>query len=259
MIRHLNFTGRRKIPRGDVSIRLEERPGADHAFSVSLSLDDMKIPRDAKVFVEAYREGLFMRFAFGTAGSIKPPADTTLSAFGSMVVPLFRVKVVGCRKDYGQILASVDRIVPLRPHQGESERIPLLPVEFREMGQRVWELDLADGPMLMLNKGIVQLGGVARADASFLALVHPEILRQVLAEILFEQDQNDPDSDEDDWMCNWLKYARDLTGRHEMPPADNSERAIREKSEWIDRAVSAFCEIRQVRSRFEQELSAKKG
>jgi hypothetical protein len=254
MIRRLNFTGRKKIPRACLQVKLEEAKGGALTFDMRLELDSLDLPQGAKIYVEAYRGHTYMRFPWGTTSSLTAPSDRALSEFSGGLLPLFRIKVVGTGKVAGRILAAVDRIAPLHPKEEESRRIPLLPVEYRDLGQRVWALDLEDGPVLLLSRDLPQAGDLARSDPSFLALAHPEILRRVLTEILLEQEHDDTDSDDGDWRCQWLRFAISLPGMGRTPPAGRSEAASQDKRDWIETAVGAFCQAHEARSRFEQAL-----
>ena len=68
MKRRVNFTGRKRIPRRDVSVSLMERDGP-RSFDATLRLDGSGLPKDAMVYVEAYHKTDYMRYPFGTVGS----------------------------------------------------------------------------------------------------------------------------------------------------------------------------------------------
>ena len=68
MIRRMNYTGRRRIARSRVSVRLRPVPGTGWTFDADMDLVDYGFPAEARVFVEAYNATSYMRFAFGSAG-----------------------------------------------------------------------------------------------------------------------------------------------------------------------------------------------
>jgi len=212
------------------------------------------LPTIAKIRVEAYYGTSSMNFSFGTVRRPAAPKDTTLTEIPPGALPRFRIKVVGDGKDRGRILALADRVVPLKPEDDSASPIPLLPVHFRGLGDRIWRLDLEDGPVLELNREVSGIANLARSDPSFLALVYPEIVRCVLTEIVIENDHTDPLFDEDDWMSLWLCFAGRLPGIALPPPSGRSQERLAEKREWIEQAVQAFCEGHKTRARLEEIL-----
>src|SRR5438477_4242186 len=141
MIRRFNYTGRKKIVRDDVAIILTS-DGSVKGFEANLSaLGDSKynLPKDARLFVEAYERTAYMRFDFGTTGTITPPPREArlLTEFEGSNGIRFRVKVVDCAHD-AQLLAEADGILPLTPEESEQNKLPLLPVRSEDLGQEVW-------------------------------------------------------------------------------------------------------------------------
>lgn len=257
MIRRLNYTKRRAVPRERAVIRLVEGPDGRFAFSAELDLAGLRFPPEARVFVEAYRPYACQRFSFGTVGDPDLPSTTLLDEFPPGAVPRFRVKVVDARGAVGRLLGVLDRLVPFKPGDVTSDRIPLLPVEYLDLGEQVWRLDLEDGPVLALNRALPQIGELARTDAAFLALAYPAILRRVLEEVLLVEDHNDPDTDPDDWKSQWLRFALGLPGVSGRPPAGSGDAIRQEKRDWIEAAVDAFCEQRRARSLFERQVGGR--
>lgn len=253
MIRRMNYTGRKRIARSRVNVRLLPATGGGWAFDADFDLADYEFPSDASVFVEAYNATSYMRFGFGTVGAITPPADTRLFDITAGPLPKFRVKVVDTRTRFGLLLGVTDKLIPLRPDEELARRQSLLPVEFRELGNRVWRLDLSDWPVLELNRRIADLGEVARSADSFAALVYPEVVRRILHEAVIEQECTDPSFDDDDWPGLWLTYACSLPNVAQ-PPEGGDERARALQADWIERAVDAFCRSREMRIRFERAI-----
>ncbi|NJN05089.1 MAG: hypothetical protein HC814_00010 [Rhodobacteraceae bacterium] len=251
MMRRLNYTGRRRIPRALVSVRLVPSQNGVWSFNAEFELAEFDFPAEARVYVEAYNATSYMRFEFGTVGVRSVPADLRLTEITPSPLPKFRLKVVDGR--LGLLLAVADKLVPLRPEEDETHKQSLLPVDFRDLGDRIWRLDLTDWPVLELNRRIADLGEVARSADSFLALVYPEVVRRILHEALVAQDQTDPDFDDSDWTSLWLRYACSLPGI-EPPPEGVGEDADARKEQWIEQTVQAFCRTRDARVRFEHAL-----
>jgi hypothetical protein len=253
MMRRLNYTGRRRIPRSRVTVRLVPEPDGVWAFDAGFDLSGYDFPPESSVYVEAYNATSYMRFAFGTVGAYAAPEDRRLTEITPSPLPKFRLKVVDNRERHGMLLAVADKLVPLRPEEDETHKQSLLPVDFRDLGERIWRLDLSDWPVLELNRRIADLGEVARSADSFLALVYPEVVRRILYAAIVEEGQTDPDFDESDWTSLWLRYACTLPNV-EPPPDGVGEEALARKEQWIEQAVQAFCRARDARLRFERAI-----
>jgi hypothetical protein len=256
MIRRLNYTGRKRIARARATVRLLPAPGGGWQFDAEFELDGHDFPADASVFVEAYNATSYMRFDFGTVAARRQPPDLRLTEITASPLPKFRLKVVDMRR--GLLLGVADKLVPLQPEDALARKQSLLPVEFRDLGDRVWRLDVSDWPVLELNTHIADLGEIARSADSFLALVYPEVVHRILHEALIVQEQTDPEFDEDDWTSLWLRYVCSLPGVDAPPepqPGASAEAARALAESWIDRAVQAFCRARDVRVRFERLLA----
>ncbi len=250
MIRRFNYTGRKKIARSQVTVVLNPTPDGRLAFDAFFHPQNLTLPPSANIFLEAYRRAYFRRFPCGTVLSPKFPRNCTLEGLDSGALVMFRVKVVGKR---GRILAMADRIIPRREDEEATDKLCLLPVDYVDLGQSVWRLDLAsDWPSLQLNKRIENIREIARSDPSFIALVYPEIIRQILHQIIVEEDHTDPDTDPDDWMSRWLRFALSTLGTKELPPAGDSEPILQDKLKWIDDAVEGFSSAHRLLEKFIQ-------
>jgi hypothetical protein len=129
----------------------------------------------------------------------------------------------------------VDKIRPQsldnEPTNGQS----LLFVEFDDLGNVIWDLDLdGDWPTLRLNTNAEEISLVASSDNRFLSLVYPEVVKQILKRVLVQDEHTDPDCD-DDWSSLWLKLASSLPGMDYPPQTGKAE-----QERWIEKAVEAF-------------------
>ncbi len=152
MIRRFNYTGRKRILRNRVSVSLQEIPEAQLAFDATVKLDGLALPEQAKIFIEAYRRDYFKRFACGTVASPEFPKNLVLENLHPQALIMFRIKVVD---NNGRILAVADRVIPKRTEDEPADRLCLLAVDFINLGQAVWRIDLTgDWPSLQLNRDI---------------------------------------------------------------------------------------------------------
>lgn len=250
MIRRFNYTGRKKIPRSSVQITVFGS-GEERAFDAHLSLVDLRLPAEAAVFVEAYHRSAYRRYDFGTVTNQTPPRDRRLAGIPSQN-PLFRVKVVVQTDGLGRIVAAAEKIVAEDSDKAGETRQSLLIVEYVDLNDRVWALDLdSDWPRLQLNSRLSGIRDAARGGHEFLALVYPEVLSSVLSRVLTD-DNSDPDCDDDDWGTLWLRFACWELGQP-RPTALNEQEA----AEWVRRAVNAFCSRKRVAEAFGRLLVAR--
>ena len=248
MIRSLNYTKRRRIRRQDVSVRLVEVKGRPLRFEADLNLAPYKLPPDASVFVEAYRQTVYMRFPFGTAGRVAKPENRDLTDFGGSDAVLFRVKVVDETASKGLLLAEADQIRPLTPEEERQTRIGLLRIRSAELADQVWRVDFPpDMPVLLINNRVKDRDSLALSD-SFISQVYPAVLRQVLTQALvINREGFDPENDED-WRTLWVRFAESLPGMGEAPVEQLDEPDV--QTEWIEDSVAAFCKGQDTFTRF---------
>jgi hypothetical protein len=245
-IRTLNYTNRKRIRREDARITIREEKGIA-SFDAVLNLGEYQLPSDAYVFVEAYRQTQYMRFAFGLVREVIVPVDRTLHSFDSAEAVLFRIKVVTGIDPHGLLLAEADQIRPRRPTDEDQNRTPLLPVVPDDsMGDEIWRLEFDDQQTLLLvNSGLGDWRAVAR-DAVFVSLVYPSVFRAVLWRVLHVEKHRDTD-DPDDWRSRWLRFAVSLPGVSD-PPNDSQGDDL---DDWIGTAVDAFCRRHNIRTTYE--------
>lgn len=235
MIRKFNFTGRKKIRRSLVRVDLLCDADGHRYFNISLALAEMALPAAAHVYVEAYHRTAYQRFDFGTVGQLRMPEDRRLLRFSEATLPLFRVKVVDRSGALGRIMAALDKVRPASVDHLPADSRSLLFVEYDDLGNAVWQLDLdGDWPVLKLNRNATDITLLASSDKRFLPLVYPEVFRQILGRILLIDEHSDPYCD-DDWPSLWLKLASHLPGM--SPPPD---RGRADQWAWIERAVESF-------------------
>lgn len=250
----MNYTGRRTIGRSRVTIRLHPAGEGETSFSAEFDLAELRFPPAARVYVEAYNTDSYMRFNFGTVGEPTMPANTRLSEVTPRPLPKFRLKVVDETHRHGLLLGVADKLIPLRPNEDVEKKQSLLPVDFVDLGERVWRLDLNDWPVLELNRRIEGIAEAARTSGSFFGLLYPEVFRQILRTIVVANLHTDPNADDGDWTTLWLKYACSLPGV-EPPPTEASQDAAALREEWIESTVQAFCRDREARQHVEAAVA----
>lgn len=248
MRRRYNYTGRQKIKHSEARIAITPPGGGTASFDVALNLSRLQLPAHAPIWIEAYYHTQFMRFAFGTVGHLQPPTDRRLRDFPNTEAIHFRVKVVDPAEPR-RLLAEADQIPLASPDDVLDQRVCLLHIKPDDLGHEVWKLELSDGmPMLLYNNTLSGAKELVRSDPRFHALVYPMIVRQVLQEILLDQRYGEADSsDADDWRNQWVKFME----KHGVgtPPEEEGD-TTREREDWIDQAVQAFCRRSECLKRF---------
>ena len=246
MIREFNYTHRQRIESNHLTIDLVAPTDGDYySFDLEINLDNLSLPEDAPVFVEASRDNSTMRFSWGTAGSPVAPEDRRLTSVS--IVPSFRV-LVTTPDEVRRILASADGI---RPQQTQSEQPgakELVFLQEEDLEQEVWRLDMGeeciDEPVLKVNKNIEGISRIVRQDPGFRSLVFPEVMRAVFTNALLGQGEV---STEEGYLHDWLGfvsqfYHDELPGQDSYYPEGNERTADLQR--WINGAVQAFTQSR---------------
>jgi hypothetical protein len=256
MIKRVNFTGRRRIPRDRVDIEVFD--GNPRSFNAIVNLNGIPLLSGAAVVLEATCAGsnTIERFEFGEVDNVRPPADRKLRQLESENV-FFTLKVIDRTQSLGRILGMAEHIRPQRAgQQTATGRQGILPIEVREMGQELWQLDLqGHDATLFLNKDVPGLKDRARSDPFFYAIVYPEVVRRILIQAVL--DGGDCESEADGWQNTWLRFGRHLHPAKDTPPAASDPEELRD--EWIDEVVAAFCEAHQLRDKFMLAAAAREG
>lgn len=244
-IRRLNYTGRKKIRREDVSITLHAKPNAPTTFDADLAkLAEYKLPADATVSVEARLQTRWMRFGYGSVSAITPAADRGLTEFDSTDGIRFSVKVTAATGNPGKLLAEADGIPLLFSGETEERRDPLLPVKSDDIGHEVYRLDFSnDPPLLLVNRAAGDKDAIVRSPL-FMSIVYPAALREILNRVILVDDLDDSDDDGESWQARWLKFAAALPSVGPVPKEDD------EREQWIDDAVAAFAKEQTMLERF---------
>jgi hypothetical protein len=213
-----------------------------------MNLAEYGFPSDAKIFVEAYRQTVLMRFDCGNVMAPVTPADTHLSEFDSVENVLFRVKLTAVSEKAGMLLGEAEQIQPREPNEEPQPRVPLLPVVPTDIGQEIWKIDYEGGTRLLINRELRDWKQTV-ASSEFRALVYPAALRQILERVLLVDKCFDVD-DPADWRSKWLRFAARVPGSSAPPQKTVGEESL---VDWIDDATAAFARQFALRSLYVTE------
>lgn len=228
----LNFTGRRRIPKSNIGLRVRTANGAPVLDVLRLDLDQLRLTDDADIVIEAYRQTSYMRFGAGTVGAPSLPTGRLLHEFEAPDAVRFRVKVVGAGDDEGKILAAADQLRASLEGDDEEPQTSLLTIVPEDLGHVLWRLDFADEePKLEVNKRVGDWRGFA-LQPTFTAFVLPEALRQIATWTLrnlelFEEGDGTP-------IAGWVAYLSEL-GHDPRDVSDAEDQEL-----WVEDVVGHF-------------------
>lgn len=250
MIRRFNYTNRVKIPRSRVDISLFKDNEGKY-FKANINLDGLKLPADAKLYIEPNYKGVYQRFYFGTVAQFQEPESTRLDELPETELAYFDVSIVDEQNEVGLLLGKAKGI-PVSTDGLPNDRLPLLYVNPTDLKNQFWKLtfDSSDDgrPILEINKNIPGIYEVARDDIKFISLVYPAAFRGVLIKILEEEDF---DNAGDFWVSQWLKFLNSGLGIKSLPESNNENGALTSEQEtWIDECVNEYCKKFQLFEKF---------
>jgi hypothetical protein len=248
MIKRVNFTGRRRLPRDRIDIEVFD--GIPRRFAAAIDLSEMELPEDAGVFVEATCAGstVIQRFGFGTVGKLKPEAPCLLTDIEGENV-FFSIKVVDHSEKFGRLLRVAENVRPQRAgKQTAAGRRGILPIEPVDLGQELWQLEFREHDVfLLVNRQLPDFVDYVRSDPAFHAVVYPEIVRQILTKAIHENAE--ADEDDDRWPVMWSRFGRSLHPMREPAPDENE--GIEVVEDWVSGVVRAFCAAHSLKDRFQ--------
>ncbi|MBK8608471.1 MAG: hypothetical protein IPL84_00540 [Chitinophagaceae bacterium] len=238
MIRKLNYTNRKKIPKENIQITLKE-DGDKVYFNASLIKDDLNFPDDARVYFEPNYGPDFLRFDFGLFSKMEQPVDTDITELKKLSDKIFfRIKIVDETNEEGLILGHA-KIYNIGDDNDPKGKESILPVNAVKMDtNEIWRINFnaQDGiPILEINNSIEGIREIAKSDAIFIGLVYPAAIRLIFKQIAFEIKEFEMDGDS--WNSKWILFSKSVLGVSDIPRnADNDEIC----EEWIDNVVKAF-------------------
>lgn len=243
MKRRFNYTGRKTIPSGMISVTLSApAPDGLRSFDVHFgNLLTLGLPTEARLFVEPYVKASSMRFDFGRVGAILPPADRALTEIDQGAGVLFRVLVVDEAVEIGKIIASAEGVAPAGEDNG---RDPLLPIRMEDLGEAVWRLQAERGsaPRLLLNSRYHGIKQRLLNDPLLLGAILPAAVREALLFVREEDDQ------EAEWVGKWRRFVVEIAGEHVAERVFNLDED--ENPDDIEDEVASICERLVERRRY---------
>jgi hypothetical protein len=231
-MKRFNYTGRKKILRDDVKIRLQGNFNDKPIVDVAINFSDYGFPQESSVFLEPQRKTRFMRIELGEVANSVRRNSITLMEFDDAQDIDFRVKVVDASQ--GLLLGIAENIKPYnKDDQLDENQQSILPVSSVDLSSHgvLWRISQDDQKaVLEIERELGSRDQVVRS-LMFRAFIWPAAMRQILMRVLSENDWDEELSDPQDLSTRWLLFTRQIgAGMPEKEAADRNE-------EWIDNAV----------------------
>ena len=208
MQRRFNPTGRARIPRKHIEIKLKEAldPGSFPVASAKINLDGLNLLPSAIVEIEAYFRSSSMRFRCGTVAAMAIPPAMELSEIDRGGAVRFRLLIIE-GDGSGRIVAAADGLRPAS-ERDSPDRQSLLPVRETDIGNQLWKIhvDYHTGPTLLINATIPGLAARMREQPLVQGLVFPHALRVILSEL----GRGQADEEDDVWRKDWRAFLEAL-------------------------------------------------
>lgn len=231
-MKRFNYTGRKKVLRDDVKIRLQGDFNDKPIVDVAINLSDYSFPQGSSVFLEPHQKTRFMRIGLGgTADSVRRNS-IKLSEFDDAQDIDFRVKVVDASQ--GLLLGIAENIKPYsKDDQLDENQKSILPVSSVDLSSYgvLWRISQDEQKAVLEIE--CELGSRDQVVRSlmFRAFIWPAAMRQILVGVLSENDWDPELSDPQDLSTRWLMFTRQIGAG--MPVKN----AVDRNEEWIDNAV----------------------
>lgn len=255
MIKRVNFTGRRRIPRDRIEIEIQD--GKPRMFTAKIDLNDSDMPIHAAVCLEAMCAGsnVIERFECGTVANLSPIINFPLREVEGENV-FFTLKVIDRTERFGRLLGIAENVRPERSGSpAAAGRRGILPIEPAELGDEIWRLEFKEQDVyLLINNQIPGLIDRARSDALFFGLIYPEVIRSILYRAF--RDNVDPQEQSERWQVLWLRFGVQLHSEHAVPPKYDEDEEI---DDWIQDIVEAFCQSHKLKARYATALLGAEG
>ena len=235
-MKRFNYTGRKKILREDVSIRLHGDFDAKPVVDVAVDLTDYDFPGDAEIYLEPQQQTRFMRLLLGECGALKIHARLLeLTEFDDADGLSFRIKIVEPNK--GKLLGIAENIKPYNKDEKlDDNQQSILPVRSTDLTQTgvLWRIGFGDQEaVLEIEK---ELGGKEQVVRSLLfrGFILPAAMRQILAKIVSDE-WDESLADPQELSTRWLIFAKQAGAG--LPDKNPENQQV-----WLDDAVRVLAQ-----------------
>lgn len=248
-MKRFNYTGRRKILREDISVRLRGEFSDKPVVDVSVELGDYNLSSNSTVFLEGQSKTRFSREVIGKVSSSVRKNAITLEEFDDADGLSFRIKVVDERS--GLLEAIAENIKPHdkdnKPDQNHKSILPVASADLSSYGV-LWRVSYIDQNVtLQIEQELGNKDHVVRS-LLFRGFILPAAMRQILTKIVSSEWDSEL-SDPEDLSTRWLLFARQLGAESPDAKSDDHE-------DWLDETVRLISDRINVRNKIMEEFDS---
>jgi hypothetical protein len=248
MLKRINYTDRRRIPRNQVAVKVD--PTDPASFTIDLPADLLSNPDMETAYVDITSAGNseVLRHRLTWTGSCLARGPYPLGRI-SWKKAIFDIKVVETAgEDPGRILRRASRLKAVGAGgEAQDEATHQLLTTIREpLGEQVWTLRFTDEVTLVINDALTMSEEQFVAHQAFASLVFPEICRRAVEWALVSEGvlPGDLNAEETSSAALWVRFAIDMAPDAECPLTPTGGWTPHNRSEldeWIDEVVRALC------------------
>lgn len=248
MLKRINYTDRRRIPRNDVAVKVD--PTDPASFTIDLPADLLSNPEAETAYVDITSAGssevLRHKLPWTGSGLARGPYPLGRISWKKAIFDIKVVETAG--DDPGRILRRASRIKAVGAGgDAQDEATHQLLTTIREpLGEQVWALRFTDEVTLVINDALTMSEEQFVANQAFGSLVFPEICRRAIEWAVLSEGMSpgDLNVEETSAAALWLRFAVDMAPDAECPltPTGGWTPQNRgELDEWIDEVVRGLC------------------
>jgi len=248
VLKRINYTDRRRIPRNQVAVKVD--PTNPASFTIDVPADLLSNPDTETAYVDITSAGssevLRHRLTWTGSGLARGPYPLGRISWKKAIFDIKVVETVG--EDPGRILRRASRIKAVGAGgESQDEATHQLLTTIREpLGEQVWTLRFTDEVTLVINDALTMPEEQFVANQAFASLVFPEICRRAVEWAVVSEGMSpgDLNAEETSGAALWVRFAVDMAPDSECPstpiggwtPQNRSE-----LDEWIDDVVRGLC------------------
>ncbi len=248
MLKRINYTDRRRIPRGQIAVKID--PTDPASFTLDLPSDVVADPDTQVAYVDITSAGssevLRHKIALTDDGLDRGPYPLGRIHWKKAIFDVKVVETAG--DDPGRIVRRASRIKAVGPG-GESEEgatHQLLATIREPLGEQVWALRFGEPVTLVINDALAMTEEQFVATQAFASLVFPELCRRAVEWAVVTEGVLPSDITPDDTRAAalWVRFAMETApdAPCPIPPTGGWKPNDRQElDEWIDMVVSALC------------------
>ncbi len=230
------MTGRKQLSHKSVNLIFNERDDFKQRLILKINREYFEgIPDSAKIKLRLTENKFSEYLDFGNLSNWHQYPKELENNFSA---PTYQIRVIATDKaNKGKILASTTAKTLLKKDGDNDNSIEgILKYQTHNIAPLIWKLDIRDDdyPIVYIDKSISNSKFWVSSDPVFISCIYPEIIRKIFMEIINH-------NLEEDWVKDWLDWAKSLYG--EEKPSNGDDQEI---NRWVENLISNFCQKHDV-------------